>query len=397
MQPSLPRRASPRTLGATAAIAVVSLSLAGCHKAGPSPATAGRPLEVDVITVKTEPVTLSQELPGRISAFRVAEVRARINGIVLKRLFAEGTDVHEGEVLFEIDPAPYQAALDSARAALQRSEASLASATAQAGRYKDLVATHAVSQQAYDDAVAARMALQADVAAGRAAVQSAAINLGYTRVTSPITGRIGSAAVTEGAYVQQGSATLLATVQQLDPVYVDLSQSADRVLALKQALASGRLQRADDGSARLAVVLGDGETYGKTGSLQFSDVTVNPSTGTVTLRGLVPNPDHDLLPGMFVRGRLDEGTNPAAILLPQNLVTHDFKGDATALIVGAGDKVEVRVLQVSRALGNRWLITGGLNPGDRVITDNLQKLRPGMTVTPAPPAGNAAADQPAVR
>ncbi|HWA85704.1 MAG TPA: efflux RND transporter periplasmic adaptor subunit [Opitutus sp.] len=399
MRTSPPRRPSRLSLLAGATAVGLAALLSSCRKSGPATAAPGQPLPVDVTTVKTESVTLSQELPGRISAFRVAEVRARINGIVLKRLFTEGTDVHEGQVLFVIDPAPYQAALDSARASLARSEANLASAQAQAERYQGLAATHAISQQAYDDAVATHLALQADVAAARAAVRTAEINLGYTSVTAPISGRIGTAAVTEGAYVQQATATLLATVQQLDPVYVDLSQSADQVLALKQALASGRLQRADDGNARLAIILGDGQTYGKTGSLQFSDVSVNPGTGTVTLRGLVPNPDHDLLPGMFVRGRLDEGTNPAAILLPQNLVTHDFKGDATALVVGAGDKVEVHVLEIPRAVGNRWLVTAGLQPGDRVITDNLQKVRPGMMVKPLPAADQAASTsgQPAAR
>lgn len=386
MRHLLPRRVSRLPILVTATAAGVFVLLAGCGKSSQTPAaaTAGQALPVDFVTVKTEPVTLSRELPGRVSAFRVAEVRARINGIVLKRLFNEGTDVKEGQELFTIDPAPYQAALDSARASLARAEAGLASAEAQAERYKGLVASHAISKQTYDDAVASQLSLRADVEAAKAAVRTAGINLGYTHVTSPISGRIGSAAVTEGAYVQQGTATLLATVQQLDPVYVDLSQSADQVLQLKQALASGRLQRTGDGKAKVTVVLGSGDVYAQTGSLEFSDVSVNPGTGTVTLRGIVPNPDQDLLPGMFVRARLDEGTNPAAILLPQNLVTHNFKGDATALVVGADNKVEVRVLQTPRAVGNRWLVTDGLKPGDRVITDNLQRIRPGMTVTPSP-------------
>lgn len=337
-------------------------------------------------TLKTEPVTLSQELPGRLSAFRVAEVRARISGIVQKRLFTEGTDVEEGQVLFEIDPAPYQAALDSARATLARAEASLASAEAQVERFKGLVETNAVAKQTYDDAVSKQLSLRADVAAGQAAVRTAEINLGYTRVTSPIGGRIGRAAVTEGAYVQQGAATLLATVQQLDPLYVDLSQSAEQVLRLKQSLASGRLQRAGDGNAKLTVVLGTGDVYKQTGSLQFSDVTVNPGTGTVTLRGTVPNPDHDLLPGMFVRARLDEGTDPNAILVPQSFVSRNAQGQAIALVVGAEDKVEVRVLDTSRTVGNRWVVNGGLKPGDRLIVDNLQRIRPGMPVKPVPAA-----------
>ncbi len=390
--PPFTTRRPQRLKLALVAISVTALFLtAGCGQKNKSAAPAApQSLSVSVLTVQPESVTLAQELSGRISAFRIAEVRARISGIVQKRLFTEGTDVKEGDVLFEIDPALYQAALDSARAALARAEANLASVEAQAERFKGLVATHAVSKQSYDNAVASQLALRADVAAGRAAVRTAEINLGYTRVTSPISGRIGRAAVTEGAYVQQGTATLLATVQQLDPLYVDLSQSADEVLRLKQALASGRLQQADNGNAKLSLILGNGQTYAQSGSLQFSDVSVNPSTGMVTLRGLVPNPHQDLLPGMFVRARLDEGTDPAALLIPQSLVSRNAKGDATAMVVGAGDKVEVRVLQVSRTVGNRWLVTGGLQAGDRVIADNLQKIRPGMTVKPVPASTSAA-------
>lgn len=366
------------------------LLASGCGKDKSAAAPAPQVPEVSVVTLKPEAVTLSQELPGRLSAFRVAEVRARISGIVQKRLFTEGADVEEGQVLFEIDPAPYQAALDSARATLSRAEASLASAEAQVERFKCLVETNAVAKQTYDDAVARQLSLRADVAAGKAAVRTAEINLGYTRVTAPISGRIGRAAVTEGAYVQQGTATLLATVQQLDPLYVDLSQSAEDVLRLKHGLASGQLQRAGDGNAKLTVVLASGEVYGETGSLQFSDVTVNPGTGTVTLRGIVPNPKHDLLPGMFVRARLDEATDPDAILVPQTFISRNGQGEATALVVGAEDKVEVRVVQTSRTLGSRWIVHGGLKEGDRLIVDNLQRIRPGMTVKPVPAASPVA-------
>ncbi|HEU5080324.1 MAG TPA: efflux RND transporter periplasmic adaptor subunit [Opitutaceae bacterium] len=375
---------------AFAALGVFAL-LPGCGKNKKAEgAAAPQPLEVSVITVKPETVTLTRELPGRTSAFRVAEVRARINGIVQKRLFTEGTDVKEGDVLFEIDPAPYQAVLDSAKATLARAEASLASAQAQADRFKDLVATHAVAKQTYDDAVATALALNADVAAGKAAVRSAEINLGYTRVTAPISGRIGRAEVTEGAYVQQGTATLLATIQQLDPLYVDLSQSADQVLSLKEALASGRLQRSSEGNARLQIILPDGKTYSEDGSLEFSDVSVNTATGTVMLRGTIPNPGIGLLPGMFVRARLAEGSDANAILLPQSVVSRNAKGEATAMLVGADNKVETRTLQTSRTVGNRWFVTGGLKPGDRVIADNLQKIRPGMSVKPVPAAETAA-------
>jgi membrane fusion protein (multidrug efflux system) len=365
-------------LGAFAALVLA----AGCGK-NQSATTAGpAALEVTTLAVKTEAVVLSQELPGRISAYRVAEVRARINGIVQKRLFTEGTDVKEGDVLFEIDPAPYEAALDSARASLARADAGLVSAKAQAERFKGLVATNAVSRQNYDDAVASQLTFAADVAAARAAVRAAEINLGYTRVTSPISGRIGRAEVTEGAYVQQSAATLLALVQQLDPLYVDLSQPADEVLRLKEALASGRLQRTAQGAAKLTVVLGDGRIHPHPGALQFSDVSVNPTTGTVTLRGTVPNPTIDLLPGMFVRARLEEGTDPAAVLIPQSAISRNAKGDPTALVVGEGNIVAVRILQTSRTVGNRWLVTGGLKPGDQVIVDNLQKIHPGSPVKP---------------
>jgi membrane fusion protein (multidrug efflux system) len=387
----LPASARPRFPFLVAA-ALLASALGGCSRNKPTAAAGPAALDVTVLAVKTEAVTLSQELPGRISAYRVAEVRARINGIVQKRLFTEGTDVKEGDVLFEIDPAPYEAALDSARASLARAEAGLASAQAQAERFKGLVATNAVSRQNYDDAVASQLTFAADVAAARAAVRAAGINLGYTRVTSPISGRIGRAEVTEGAYVQQSAATLLAVVQQLDPLYVDLSQSADEVLRLKESLASGRLQRTAGGEAKLTVVLGDGRIFPNPGALQFSDVSVNPTTGTVILRGTVPNPAIDLLPGMFVRARLEEGTDPAAILIPQSAISRTAKGDPTALVVGEGNIVAVRILQTSRTVGNRWLVTGGLKPGDQVIVDNLQKIRPGSPVKPvAAPATDEAA------
>lgn len=366
-----------------------ALLLAGCANDSADAPAAG-PMPVEVLTVRPEAVTLSEELPGRISAHRVAEVRARISGIVLKRLFTEGADVREGEVLFQIDPAPYEAALDSAKATLARAEAGLVSAQAQAERFKGLVESNAVSRQNYDDAESARLGYVADVAAAKAAVRTAEINLGYTNVTSPISGRIGRAEVTEGAYVQQGTATLLATVQQLDPLYVDLSRPAEEVIRLKQALASGRLVRAGENDARFTLVLADGTEYGHGGSLQFSDVSVNTSTGTVMLRGLIPNPEQDLLPGMFVRARLVEGTSRDAILIPQSLVSRNTKGEPTAMVVGADDKAEVRPLQVSRTVGNRWLVIGGLSEGDRVITDNLQKLRPGVPVQPVvPPVATA--------
>lgn len=355
----------------------------GCAKKNAATATPPT-VEAGVITVTARPVTLTRELPGRSSAFRVAEVRARVSGIVQKRLFEEGSDVKAGQPLYQIDPAPYQAALDSARAALARAEAGAASDRLQEQRAKQLIGSKAISQQDYDNALAALQAAEADVAAGRAAVQSAEINFGYTSVTSPLSGRIGRSEVTEGAYVQAGAATLLATVQQLDPLYVDLTQSSTEVLRLRRALAEGKLQRNDSGAARVQLILDDGRVYGEEGSLQFSDVTVAASTNSIALRALFPNPRAELLPGMFVRARLAEGSAPDAILVPQLAVTRNQKGEAVALVVGADDKVEQRVVQTPRALGNQWLVSEGLQAGDRLIVENLQRIRPGTAVKPVP-------------
>lgn len=372
-------------------LAAVTMLAAGCSKqpaGGPPPSAA--PMEVTVLTVQPQRTELSRELAGRTSAFRVAEVRARISGIVQKRLFTEGTTVQKDQVLYEIDPAPYQAVLDSAKATLARAEATLTSTQLQATRYQGLVGTKAISQQTYDDTTARLLAAKADVAAAQAAVQSAEINLGYTRVASPIAGRIGQANVTEGAYVQQGTATLLATVQQLDTLYIDLTQSADAVLQLKEALASGRLQATAKGSAQLTVMRDNGSTYPHLGALSFSDVTVNPSTGTVLLRGTVPNPDLDLMPGMFVRARLSEGTDENSIVISQSLVTRNVRGEPVVMMVGPENKVVQRVIQTSRTVGSSWLVTGGLQPGDQVITDQLQRIRPGTPVKPVSPPAQAA-------
>jgi membrane fusion protein (multidrug efflux system) len=384
---STPRdRTRPRCGRLTlAGVALAAAVLGGCSRK-PAQSAAPAPVEVGVITLAPTSVTLTKELPGRTSAFRVAEVRARVNGIVLKRLFTEGADVREGQPLFKIDPAPYQAALEGAKAQLARAEANVTNARLQAQRYTELVADNAVSKQEYDNAMAALKATEADVAAGRAAVQAAQINLGYTTVTSPVSGRIGRSAVTEGAYVQQSAATLLATVQQLDPVYVDLTQSSADVLRLRRDLDSGRLQSAGRGKAKVALVLEDGREYAETGSLQFADVTVDPGTGSIALRAIFPNPRGELLPGMFVRARLDEGVNPEALLVPQQGVTRDQKGLPTALVVTPDKKVERRQLVTDRAVGDAWLVTSGLKPGDQVIVEGLQKVRPGVAVNPVPAA-----------
>ena len=361
--------------------AFTALLFAGCAKKAPPPA-APAPVEAGTITIATQPVTLTRELPGRTSAFRVAEVRARVSGIVQKRLFTEGADVREGQVLYQIDAAPYQAALDSARAALARAEANAASVRLSEQRTKQLIEAKAVSQQDYDNALAGLQAAEADIAAAKAAVQTAEINLGYTSVASPVSGRIGRSQVTEGAYVQAAAATLLATVQQLDPLYVDLAQSSSEVLRLRRAFAEGKLQRTDSGEARVALLLDDGAVYAQEGALQFSDVTVDPSTSSITLRAIFPNPKGELLPGMFVRARLAEGSAPDAILVPQLAITRNAQGDAVALVVGAESKAEQRVVKTPRSVGNHWLVTEGLAPGDQVIVENLQRIRPGSVVKP---------------
>jgi membrane fusion protein, multidrug efflux system len=360
--------------------------LAACGGKGGAPPASG-PVEVGVVTITATPVTLTRELPGRTSAFRVAEVRARVNGIVLKKLFVEGSDVKEGQRLFLIDSAPYEAALDGAKAALARAEANQANARLQGQRYADLVEDKAVSRQEYDTAMAAQKSAEADVSAARAAEQTARINVGYTAVTAPVSGRIGRAAVTEGAYVQAAQATLLATVQQLDPVYVDVTQSTDEVLKLRRDLESGKLQGAGKGQARVRLVTGDGREYAEAGTLQFTDVTVDPGTGSIALRALFPNPKGELLPGMFVRARLEEGVSPQALLVPQVGVTRDQKGVPVALVVNAEKKVERRQLVTDRAVGDAWLVTEGIKAGEQVIVEGLQKVRPGALVNPVPAGG----------
>jgi len=373
----------------------IALVLAACGKDASAPAPVGgpgKPVEVGVITVATEPLTLTKELPGRTSAYRVAEVRARVNGIVLKRLFTEGADVKEGQPLFKIDPAPYQAALESAQAQLSRAEANVESAQSLGDRYTKLIESSAISRQEYDDAIAKVKTAKADVAAARAQVKAARINVEYTTVTAPIAGRIGRADVTEGAYVQQAGATLLATVQQLDKVYVDMTWSSAEALRMRRAIESGELQTVG-GEAMVTIILEDGRDYGTPGTLQFTDVSVDQTTGSLSLRAVVPNPRGELLPGMFVRARLDEGRHPSAILIPQRAVTRDQSGRPNALVVDKDGKVERRPIVTDRAIHDSWLVTQGLAVGDRVIVEGLQKVRPGAQVTTVAvsPAKRAAA------
>jgi membrane fusion protein (multidrug efflux system) len=366
----------------------ITAALGACGKdkpAGPPPGAAQGPVQVGVITVTTQPVTLTRELPGRTSALRVAEVRARVNGIVQKRLFTEGADVKAGQALFVIDPAPYQAALESAGAQLARAEAGVTAAQSLADRYATLIQSSAISRQEYDDATSRLKIAQADVAGARAAVKTARINLDYTTVAAPIAGRIGRAEVTEGAYVQQAAATLMATVQQLDRVYVDVTVSSADHARMRRAVETGALQTAE-GQAKVALLLEDGRAYPEAGVLQFADVSVDPSTGSISLRAIFPNPRGELLPGMFVRARLEEGTDPSAILLAQRAVSRDQAGRPTALVVGKDGKVELRQLVTDRSVGDSWLVTSGLAVGEQVIVEGLQKVRPGAAVTPVPAA-----------
>ncbi len=381
----------PTSPHARLALLLALTGLAACKggPGGPPPATG--PVEVGVITLAPAAVTLTRELPGRTSPFRVAEVRARVSGIVLKRLFNEGSEVREGQRLFQIDPAPYEAALAAASAGLARAEASLSNARTQATRTAELLASKAVSQQEADTAAAALKTSEADVAAARANEQLARLNLSYTAVTSPVTGRIGRAAVTEGAFVQQAQATLLATVTQLDPMYVDVTQSAAEVLALRRDVEAGRLQAAPQGGAKVKLLTEDGREYAQPGTLQFADVTVDPGTGSIALRVLFPNPKGELLPGMFVRARLEQAVQPEALLVPQVGVTRDQKGLPVALVVNAEQKVERRQLVADRTVGDAWLVSGGVKAGEQVIVEGVQKVRPGVAVTPVPAGGAPAA------
>ncbi len=378
----------------TVGILVGVLVLTGCGKkqSGGPPHT-GAP-EVSVVTVQPEQLMLTTELPGRTSAYLIAEVRPQVNGIIQKRLFTEGSDVKAGEVLYQIDPAVYQATYNSAKAALSRAEANLLPIRLKAERYAELVKASAVSQQEYDDASAALKQAEADVEAGKAAVESARINIEYTKVTAPISGRIGRSSVTDGALVTASQPAALATIQQLSPIYVDVTQSSAELLSLKHNLASGLLKRDSAAQARVRLLLEDGSTYPLTGTLKFSEVTVDQSTGSVTLRAIFPNPNHTLLPGMFVRAILEEGVNEHAILIPQRGVTRNPAGDAVVMVVGGEEKVEPRVIKVLRTVGENWLVSEGLKAGDRVILEGLQKARPGTPVK-AVPFGSKANGTPA--
>lgn len=355
-----------------------SLALTGCDDKQDQQGGQQMP-EVGVVTLKTEPLQITTELPGRTVAYRIAEVRPQVSRIILKRNFVEGSDIEAGVSLYQIDPATYQATYDSAKGDLAKAQAAANIAELTVKRYQKLLGTQYISKQEYDQALADAQQATAAVVAAKAAVETARINLAYTKVTSPISGRIGKSSVTEGALVQNGQASALATVQQLDPIYVDVTQSSNDFLRLKQELANGSLKQ-ENGKAKVDLVTSDGIKFPQSGTLEFSDVTVDQTTGSITLRAIFPNPDHTLLPGMFVRARLQEGTKPTALLVPQQGVTRTPRGDATVLVVGADNKVETRQIVASQAIGDKWLVTDGLKAGDRVVVSGLQKVRPGAQV-----------------
>lgn len=382
-----------RALSAVALAALLAACGGGQPAAGGPPGGGMPPAEVGVVTVTPGDVGLQTELPGRLEASRTAQVRARAAGILLKREFTEGSDVKAGQRLFTIDPAPYQAALQTAQASQARAEANLAQARALAERYAPLVKENAISQQEYASAVAAQKTAEADVASGKAAVQTATINLNYASVTAPIAGRIGRALVTEGALVGQGEATQLAVVQQINPMYVNFTQSVSEVYRLQKAQKEGRLQGAGDKAATVRVVLEDGTEYGRPGKLLFSDLTVDQTTGQITLRAEVPNPDGTLLPGMYVRVRLEQATAGNAITLPQQAVTRSAQGDSV-MVVDAEGKAVRRTIQVGGQQNGQWVVLDGLKAGEQVMVDGFQKLRPGVTVKPVPWKKPGSADAP---
>ena len=371
---------------------LVCCGLTGCDR---KPAQAPAPIpEVGVMPVTTRKITLTTELPGRTSAYRIAEIRPQVNGLILKRLFTEGQDVRAGQLLYQIDPAPFQSALDNARAALGRADANVPAIRLRVQRFHDLLADNAVSRQDYDDAFAAMKQAEADVAYWKATVGTAQINLGYTAVKAPISGRIGKSNVTEGAIVTAYQPLALASIQQLDTIYVDVSQSTAELQRLKRRLADGRLNQNGSDQRKVQLLLEDNSINPVEGTLQFRDVTVDASTGSVMLRIAFPNPDMALLPGMFVRALVKEGVKEDAILIPQQAVLRDPKGNPMALIVSEDNKVAQARLTLDRPFEDQWLVSSGLKPGDRIIIEGIQKARPGAAVRIAQagadskPAGN---------
>ncbi|ASU36947.1 efflux transporter periplasmic adaptor subunit [Herbaspirillum sp. meg3] len=372
-----------------AAALAISCMLSACGKPpGGAPPATGTPI-VGVITVQMQPVALSTELPGRTVPYQIADVRPQVNGIIKARNFREGSDVKAGQVLYQINPATYKAAYDSNVAALAKAQASLTTARLKSERYKELVAINAVSKQDYDDAAATLGETESDVAAAKANVETSRINLAYASVEAPISGRIGKSTVTPGALVTASQTSAMTTIQQLDPIYVDVTQSSAALLNLKESFANGDLQKSGSNAAKVKLILENGRTYPLEGRLEFSDVTVNQDTGAITLRAVFPNPKADLLPGMYVRAVLQEGVKEQGLLVPQQAVSRDSTGKPKAYVVSASNKLEQRALVTDRAIGDQWLVRSGLQAGDRLVVDGQQRAAPGVTVKTIPWSPNA--------
>jgi len=373
---------------------VGSVVLTGCDVvAEQAKSSAPQATPVGVLTLKSQSITLKKELPGRVNAFQIAEIRPQVSGIVQSRLFVEGKEVEQGQALYQINPAVFEAELAASEAAVARAEASIASSKSKATRYSELLKINAVSQQDFDEADAAYKQARAELLTAKAQLQSAKINLEYSHVSSPISGQISKSSVTVGALVSANQSSALATVTQLDPIYIDLTQSSNELTQLKMALASGQLTIDPAKQTDVELTLEDGSAYAFKGTLQFSEVTVEPSTGSVTLRAKFPNPDQLLLPGMYTRATIVEGVKANAILVPQRGVSRNNKGQPTAMVVGQDNKVQSRVLTVDRTIGSDWLVTDGLSDGDKLIIEGLQKIRPGALVAPAEIQSSATADQ----
>ncbi len=366
------------------AASMALLILSGCDSDQEAALQQGGPTQVEVATLTRADVTLTTRLPGRTIALRTAEIRPQVNGIIVNRLFREGAEIDAGEQLYQIDDAPYKAALATAQAQLAQANANLAAAEARESRYRNLLDSKSISQQDYDDARASFLQAQAAMASANAAIETATINLEYTKVLAPISGRIGKSTITEGALVTAGQPQALAVIQQFDPIYVDVSQSVNQLLDIRRQMLQGNLLNDPDTHVKLA--LGDGSVYEHRGRLEFSEVDVNESTGTVVLRALFPNPDHLLLPGMYVRAEIVEGRRPDSILIPQRAVTHDREGQATTMVVNDQGVVERRTLQTGRSLGNSWLVLSGVEEGERVVVSGLQWIQPGAQVDAIPVA-----------
>src|ERR1035437_2695295 len=380
--PSRHARAS-FALGASALLLVTALLMGGCGHKAPAQRCGGTP-DVTVETVKTQSVPMTVELPGRIDPVRVAQVRARVDGVVLHREFHQGSKVKAGEVLYRIDPAPYQAILDSAKASVAQTQTSLTQAQSLADRYKPLVGISAVSKQNYDNAVSAAAQAKASMAAAQAAQETAQINLGYCTVTAPIDGRIGPALVPEGALVSQAAATEMAVIQQMDPIYFDFTEASAEALKLRQEVEGGKLKSPAPGEAKVTLTLPDGTAYSHPGKLLFSDITVDSSSGMITLRAEFPNPESWLLPGMFAMGKFEQAVAPETMLVPQPAVAIGPNGAASVMLVTSADEVQAQPVVIGEAVGSNWMVKSGLKPGDRVIVEGLQKMHPGIKVKPVP-------------